>query len=142
VPAEFARIALINLIPIGVAIAANRLLLIDGFPLGYLPPLLWAASYAITLGTNSFTIPMPSRMAPSFRVLTRSGPYEIGAYILMAAATYALPTYRAKRLIPPDSEPIDPTPGWVQSIDWLGFALALLLLLGASLWEAYQIVTL
>jgi hypothetical protein len=140
--AEFLRIALLNLFPIAIVVAANRLLVIQGFPLGYLPPLLWSASYAITLGTNSFSIPLPARMAPSFAVLARSGPYEIAAYVLMAAATYALPTYVAKRLIPPDSEPIEPPPPFWASIDWIGFALALLLLIGASLWEAYKIVSL
>lgn len=139
---EFLRIALINAFMVAIIVAANRLLAVKGVPLGYITPLMLAASYAATLGTNSFTIPLPQRMAPSFAVLTRSGPYEIAAYILVAASTHALPTNVYKGLFPPDSEPIAPRPDFMSSIDWRGLLLATALLLAANLWEAYQIMTL
>jgi len=139
---EFLRIVFLNMFMIIIVIAANRTLVIHGFPLGYLPPLFMAALYAITLGTNSFSIPLPNRMAPSVEVLFRSGPYEITSYILMAVSTYKLPTNRFKRLIPPDSEPITPTPRFSKNIDWLGFAFAIVLMISANMWEAYQIISL
>jgi len=139
---EFLRIVLLNMFMMVIVVVANRTLVIRKFPLGYLPPLLLCAIYAITLGTNSFSIPLPNRMAPSFEVLFRSGPYEIASYILMAASTYALPANEFKKLIPPDSKPIEPTPGFSNNINWAGFALAIVLMIGANLWEAYQIVSL
>lgn len=139
---EFLRIVLLNMFMMVVVVVANRILVIRGFPLGYLPPLLLCAIYAITLGTNSFSIPLPNRMAPTFEVLLRSGPYEIASYILMAVSTRGLSTSEFKRLIPPDSEPIEPTPGFSENINWAGFVLAILLMIGANLWEAYQIVSL
>jgi hypothetical protein len=79
-------------------------------------------------------------MAPSLEVLLRSGPYEIASYFLMAASTYTLPTYKFLNLIPPDSEQIQPTPKFKENVSWLGFVLALLLVIGANLWEALQIM--
>lgn len=140
--AEFVRIALLNLFMMTMIIIANRLLEINGVPLGYFPPLFLSVIYAITLGTNSFSIPLPRQMPPSFGVLLRSGPYEIAAYILMAVSTYELPIYRFKRLIPPDSEAIEPEPAFTKNVEWLGFILAILILLIANAYEANQIVSL
>lgn len=139
---EFLKIFTLNTFMIFIIIAANRILVIGKFPLGYLPPLLLAAMYAITLGTNSFSIPLPERMVPSLDVLGRSGPYEIIAYMLIAVSTYNLPTSKFKRLIPPDSEPITPTPPFFKNINWLGVVLAIALLISANMWEAYQIISL
>ncbi len=139
---EFLPIVAINLLPMGIVIYANRLLLVGGYPLGYLPPLLWALNYAVTLGTNSFSIPLPEPMAPSLAVLGRAGPYEITAYILMATATYGISANRFKRLIPPDSEPIQPKPKFAERVNWFGFALAVALLIAANAYEAYMIVSL
>lgn len=139
---EFLRIAFLNMFMLVVVVAANRIIVVYGFPLGYLPPILLSILYAITLGTNSFSIPLPHAMAPTFGVLFRSGPYEIAAYMLIATATYKLPTNIFKRLIPPDSKPIEPPPRFSENVNWTGVALAMLLLIGANLWEAYQIVSL
>jgi len=137
---EFLRIVLLNTFMMAVVILANRILIINGFPLGYFPPLVLSAMYAVTLGTNSFSMPLPARMAPSLGVFLRSGPYEIISYLLMAAATYALPTYRFLNLIPPDSEPIQPAPVFRKNVSWLGFTMALLIMIGANFWEALQIM--
>ncbi|MFP3897013.1 MAG: hypothetical protein ACLFV5_09315 [Anaerolineales bacterium] len=139
---EFLRIVAINLLPMGIVLYANRLLLVGGYPLGYLPPLIWALNYAVTLGTNSFSIPLSEPMSPSFAVLGRSGPYEIMAYTLMATATYGISANRFKRLIPPDSEPIEPRPDFSAQVNWLGFALAVGLLIAANPYKAYMIVSL
>ncbi|MEA3375687.1 MAG: hypothetical protein U9R72_05755 [Chloroflexota bacterium] len=136
---EFLRIAAINLAMMGVVVFANRLLRVQGYPLGYLLPLM---SYAVTLGTNSFSIPLRERMAPSFQVLRRSGPYEIAAYVLAAATTYGISANRFKRLIPPDSEPIEPTPEFARNADWSGLGFGVALLLAANAYEAYMILSL
>jgi hypothetical protein len=138
---EFLRIVLLNTFMMVVIVMANRILIIKGFPLGYFPPLVLSAIYAVTLGTNSFSMPLPARMAPSLGVLLRSGPYEITSYLLMAASTYALPTYTFVNLIPPESEAIQPSPRFMENVSWPGFALAVLLMVGANLWEAYQIIS-
>ena len=139
---EFLRIVAINLLPMGIVIYANRLLLVGDYPLGYLPPLIWALNYAVTLGTNSFSIPLPEPMAPSLAALGRAGPYEITAYVLMATATYGISANRFKRLIPPDSEPIQPKPKFTEQVHWFGFALAVAILIAANAYEAYMIVSL
>lgn len=137
---EFLRIAAFNLFAMGMIVVSNWILKIRCYPLGYLLPFFYAVIYAVTLGTNSFAIPLVDRMAPTFEVLARSGVYEITAFILMAASTYGITAYRVKRLVPPDSEKIEPKPNFARDIHWAGFVLAILLLLAANAWEAYQIV--
>lgn len=138
--AEFLKIAAYNLFVMGMIIAANWTLRVRCYPLGYLIPFYLVIVYAVTLGTNSFAIPLDGRMAPTFDVLARSGVYEIIAYMLMAASTYAITAYRVKRFIPPDSEQIEPQPNLFRDIHWAGFTTAILLLLAANAWEAYQII--
>lgn len=139
---EFLRIFLLNMFMLLVIAAANRILVIHGFPLGYLPPIILSVLYAITLGTNSFTIPMAQPMAPSLEVLSRSGVYEITAYALIAVSTDTIGMYRFIRLFPPDSEPISPAPSLMDNIHWPGMVLAFIVLAAANLWEAYQILEL
>jgi len=88
--AEFARIAAINLIMLIPILAGNRIFKYKSIPLGYVIPLLWAGIYAMVIGTNSTSIPMAERLAPAIMVLTRSGLYEISAYVLVAAATFGI----------------------------------------------------
>jgi len=138
---EFLRIAIYNLfISIVLIIAANWIFKVGCYPLGYLLPIYFSILYAITLGTNSFAIPLPERIMPTFAVLKRSGIYEIMAFVLMATATYGISAYRVKQFIPPKSEEIMPKPNIFKNIDWVGFIIAILLLLAANAWEAYQIV--
>jgi hypothetical protein len=126
-------------------VGANRFLLFHGYPLGYVVILSWITLYAILLGTNSFTPPIPGgKMAPSFAVFARSGPYEFCAFILAAVATYSLPRYELKGRWPRETiEPILPKPSFfLTGEEWAGLALAVLILIAANAWEAYQIVTL
>lgn len=112
--------------------------------MGYATPLAWAIIYAISLGTNSFAFPLPEgKMLPSLAVLGRSGPYEIGAFILAAVATYSLPKYELKgRWLRERIESIAPAdrPALTKE-QWLGLGVAVIVLLAANAWEAYQIVT-
>lgn len=138
---EFARIAAINL---GVAflfvVLPNRLLHVNGYPLGYLPPLLWFIHYGALIGSNSFTIPRSQPIAPTLDVFGWSGVYEIAAYCLIAASTHAIALSRSPRLFSFQSEPVVPRPS-LQAVNKRGLILAVLLLLASNLWEAYRIVT-
>lgn len=138
--AEFVPIAAYNLVGMMFVLASNWVFKVRCYPLGYLLPLYMAASYGTILGTNSFAIPLEEPMAPSLEVFSRSGVYEIAAYALMATATYGISAYRVKRFIPPDSEKITPTPRPASEINWVGFALAIVVLLASNAWEAYSIV--
>jgi hypothetical protein len=137
--AEWARLAAVNLVVGTLPVLANSTFAYRGYPLGYLLPLLWAALYGVTLGTNSFTIPLRQRMAPSLLVFGRSGIYEIGAYVLVAAATYTLSCANVTRFFPPTSTLNDPRPH-VRRAQWVGVGLAIALLLAASAWEAFGII--
>lgn len=139
--AEFARIAALNLAVAGLFVAgANRLLSVRGYPLGYLPPLLWSVHYGLVLGTNSFTIPMAAPMAPSLAVFGRSGLYEIAAFCLVAASTHAISIARSPAFFSFTSEPVHPRPRLRESVDRRGLIAAVLLLLAANAWEAYRIL--
>lgn len=141
--AEWLRIVALNLMAGSLIVVANRIYRHKGFPLGYLIPLIWLTLYAVCLGTNSFSIPLPERMAPSLAVLGRAGPYEMAAMTLAAVATYSLPLYDVKRFIPPTYEPIAPTPNLALTFEqWVGLGLAIAVLLAANAWEAYMIVNL
>jgi len=82
------RFMVIRNLPWVLGIPLVNLLL--GYPYACLVPVYWTVLYAVILGTNSFAVPMPERMAPSLDVLGRAGPYEITAYLFVAAATSTL----------------------------------------------------
>jgi len=139
---EFARIAAINLVAVILfVVLPNRMLHVGAYPLGYLPPLLWFIHYGALLGSNSFLIEMPGRLAPSLAVFSRSGPYEIAAYCLVAASTHAIAVARSPSLFSLRSEPVEPRPRLSERVNSIGLALALVILLAACLWEAYRIVS-
>jgi hypothetical protein len=140
---EFLRIFAINLIVgAGLVVLANRVLLVNGYPLGYLPVLIQAGMYAIILGTNSFSIPLPARMGPSLTVFKRSGLYEIAAYALLATATSRIATSKARNLFTRRSEPVEPKPNFWRETNLSGVVISLLILAAANAWEAYMIVNL
>ncbi|RCV62914.1 hypothetical protein C5S53_16865 [Methanophagales archaeon] len=85
---EWGTIVLYNLGALFLIVLVNLILYLDRIPLGYITPLGLITLYAVFLGTNSFSIPMAERMAPTLAVLGRGGPYEMTAYILVAVATY------------------------------------------------------
>lgn len=138
---EFLRIVLINLaIAALVVVLPNRLFHVNGYPLGYLPPLLWFIHYGLLLGTNSFSIPMPQPLAPSWEVLSRSGLYEIVAYCLIAASTHAVALARLRSFFSFTSESVEPRPHFFANVHKGGLGCAVLLLLAANLWEAFRVV--
>jgi hypothetical protein len=64
--------------------------LLVGYAYALPVPMLWIVLYALILGTNSFSMPLPEPMPPSLAVLGRAGPYEMMAYLFAAAASYPL----------------------------------------------------
>lgn len=140
---EWIRILTINLALSSLILAANRVLRINGMPLGYLIPLLWITIYGVTLGTNSFSIPLSEPMAPSLAVLGRAGLYEMLAYILMATATYTWPLYTIERLFVTNPEPVSPKPVLsLPTAERFGLGIAIATLALANAWEAHMIVNL
>ena len=129
---EWSRIAGYNLLML-VVIALIGLLL-PQYPFAYLVPLVWCVFYGILLGTNSFVVPMPERMAPSLSVFQRAGPYEMAAFLLVAAAAYS-----------PARRVADSTRGHflrsVSRAQWVSFGLGFLIILLAAAWEANMIVS-
>ena len=143
--AEWARIFSINIaICAFFMILPNLIKVENGIPLGYYTVLIQSIIYAITLGTNSFTFPLPGgKMFPTLEVLTRSGPYEIAAYTLAVTATYAIARYQLKGRWPAQTAArIDRTGEPLLSHEqWVGVVAAAFLLLVANGWEAFTIVS-
>lgn len=141
--AEWLRIAALNLMAGSLIVLSNRIYRYKGYPLGYLIPLAWLTVYAAFLGSNSFSIPMPERMAPSLAVLGRTGLYEMAAFTLVAVATYSINLYKVTRFIPPTYETVTPKPKFSLTCEqWVGLGLAIVVLLAANAREAYMIMAL
>lgn len=140
---EWLRIFALN-VSICLLVVVTPNLIRGGVPLGYYTASVQAIMYAITLGTNSFTLPLPDGpLAPTLAVLTRSGPYEIIAYLLAATATLSIARWTLRGRWPRQTlERWGPIAGQrMGQAEWVGLALAGILLLAANAWEALQIIT-
>ena len=127
-------------LPLAVVIGANLLLRINGYPLGYAHPLLTSVWYGLILGSNSFAVPMPARMAPSLAVLQRAGPYEFAGYCLIAVATYGLARFEMKHFLEGRVERVTPSvPLSLTPTQWLGLASGIALIVLAGWREAAMI---
>jgi len=139
---EWLRIFAINLgVMVSLMIAPNLLRGENGYPLGYTIVGVIAVIYAITLGTNSFSIPMESRIAPTFAVFGRSGVYEVTAYALATAATTSIAKFRLKGKWPQQTiEKMEaPKDRTIILERTAGVLLAVAILIAACGWEAYRI---
>ncbi len=142
--AEWARIFGLNLLLATVSIAGVGLILDErGRPLSYVVVMGWAGLYGLLLGTDSFSLPLAGgATAPSLAVLTRSGPYELSAYALLAAALRGTARFRIIGRwwgLRQSMEPVRPK-GLTRQ-EWLAVAAALLLLAWSNAREAYRVVT-
>jgi|LSQX01.3.fsa_nt_gb hypothetical protein len=138
---EGMRIFTLNLIPVGLILIFNRLMKINSIPLGYIVPLVNLIGYAVFLGTNSFMRPLAEPMAPSFKVLTRSGPYEMAALLLLAVSTHSIAIFEIRKLFITNPEKVTPAPRLrLNKEQWIGVIIGLALLLGSAFREAYMIV--
>ena len=136
---EASGIFLNNLLPAALIVLSNLALRVNGMPLGYIVPLFNLVSYGLFIGTNSFLIPYPERLAPTFAILERSGPYEMTAFVMVAAATAAWPRFAVRHifLTEPERVPGPPRVTWQPLVFLL---LGIALLAGAAWREASMIV--
>ena len=134
---ECGTIVMWNLGALLVIVLVNFIRYLDRFPLGYVTPLGLITLYAVFLGTNSFSIPMPEPMAPSLSIFGRGGPYEMTAFILVAVATYN----QSRIVLTEDIHRISPVPR-MSLEQWVGVGLAIALIVFAGWREAAMIMAL
>ena len=91
------------------------------------------------MGTHSFAIPMPVRLAPSRAILERSGPYEMLALIVLAAASYGWSIFKIERLFRTNPERIIPGPK-VTIVEVAAFLLGIGILAAANWREAVMVM--
>ena len=140
---EWGTIVMYNLGALFLVVLVNLIRYLDRFPLGYITPLGMITLYAVFLGTNSFSIPMAERMAPTLAVLLRGGPYEMTAFILVAVTTYNQSRFAFTEDMHSlkDIHRISPVPRLTFE-QWAGIGLAITLILLAGWREAAMIVAL
>ena len=138
---EWLRLLAINLGALFISIIAPNLFRTEkDYPLGYTSTTLVAVVFGVTLGTDSFSLPMGGKMLPTLAIFGSSGLYEIIAYVLAAAATISISRYRllgsgfkqtVEAIIPPKTKP-------VIKQRFIGVLLAITILVTACGWEAYR----
>ncbi len=137
---EFTQIFSLNLIGWTLILACNYVLRVDYFSYGYLVPLAWMVMYAVTLGTNSFSIPMETRMAVSLSAFQRSGLWEMMAATLFAVTTDSISVNRSDSLRQA-SKPIPKKERLpFKREQWIAVIVSVLILALAAYREAYMIV--
>ena len=137
----FLRIFSFNLfVACGLIVFAN-LFQVGDTPLGYLVVCSHSIIYGILLGTNSFGILAPTRFAPSLiTLLSRSGIFEISAYIAIATATSGLVLWKQKSWRDFHSERVGAPKEWhLNARELIVIALSVILLAFGNLREATQI---
>lgn len=138
VGAELARIFVVNLLMATLIIIFNLSFRINNIPLGYLIPPVWFLLYGLILGSNSFTLAMSERIAPSFAVLSRSGLYELAAYTLITVSTYNISRFEIKALFKTNPEKVDKPVMFLRQ-QYLGLIVALLILFISNIREALML---
>lgn len=80
------------------SIVVGSMFAIGRVSLGYFAPWWWALGYGVALGTNSFVLTVPGKLAPDPTVLWQHiGGREILAYVLVAAALANIHLWRPRR---------------------------------------------
>jgi hypothetical protein len=116
------RFMIIRNLPWVPGIALISLLM--GYTYALPVPMLWIVLYALILGTNSFSMPLPEPMPPSPAVLQRAGPYEMIAYLFAAAASYPLSKISLPGREVEDETTVD---GWTVALALLASAAVIML---------------
>jgi hypothetical protein len=129
-----------NLLLPGLLVVLLSRMQVGRFSLGYNVPFLNAVLYGLWLGSNSFAVPMPERLAPTLALFVqRSGPYEMLAFLLAAAAlarsarVRQLGFWTGRVVAVPPEERRALGPG-----EYLALALAIVTLAAANLVEAWM----
>jgi hypothetical protein len=137
---EWTKIFRANLVPVLIILLGSLLVRVNGLSFGYLVALFNLVGYGLFIGTNSFAIAYPQRMAPSFEILSRSGPYEMIGLVLLASSTYFWSFFEVKRLFVTNPERVQQEDRFSWK-DALGIGLALVIL-GAANWiEALMVMS-
>jgi len=136
---EFFKIFILNILAFSVIIAGNYILRVKYFAFGYLVPLAWIILYGLTLGTNSFAIPVAEKLAPSWRVFLRSGPYEMMAAVLLAVATDQIAINKSESFFQKSETVAKSKRAKLKGRNWLAVIISILILAAAALREAYMI---
>lgn len=80
------------------SIVLGSMFAIGRVSLGYFAPWWWALGYGVALGSNSFVLTVPGKLAPDPSVLWQHiGGREILAYVLVAAALANIHMFRPRR---------------------------------------------
>ncbi|HSK66397.1 MAG TPA: hypothetical protein VK888_05675 [Anaerolineales bacterium] len=137
---EWTRIFRANLFAVLIILLGSLLMRVNGLSFGYLVALFNLIGYGLFIGTNSFAIPYPQRMAPSFEILGRGGPYEMIALVLIASATYFWSLFEIKRLFITNPERIRQR-GPFSWMDGVGVGLGLVILACANWIEAMMVMS-
>jgi hypothetical protein len=138
-PTERASSLLGALLPIliwNLALAAGVALLnllLAPYAFGCLLPLFWCFYYGLLLGNNSLGLALPGRMAPSLAIFERSGPYEMIALLLIAAASIV-------HLRPERGQFFRSLPRLLSPTAWAAAGLGVLLLVFANAREVAMIL--
>jgi len=137
----FLRVFGVNLVAGCGLVALANLCQVGNTSLGYPIVMYHAVLYGVLLGTNSFGIPAPARFAPSLTtVLSRSGAFEISAYIAIAAATRRLVVWRQPSWLDWHTEQVGSWRKWrLDRAETAVIAGAILLLAAANCREAVHI---
>ncbi|MGP3777845.1 hypothetical protein ACTWKD_03350 [Halanaerobium saccharolyticum] len=136
---EFFKIFILNILAFSVIIAGNYILRVKYFVFGYLVPLAWTILYGLTLGTNSFAILVAEKLAPSWRVFLRSGPYEMMAAVLLAVATDQIAINKSESFFQKSETVAKSKRARLKGRNWLAVIISILILAAAALREAYMI---
>lgn len=137
---EWTRLFKANLLPVLLILVGSLLMRVNQLSLGYLTALFNIAGYGLFIGTNSFAIPMPFRLAPSLAILERSGPYEMLALIVLAAASFGWSHFEIKHLFRTNPERVTPAPK-IKMVEITAFLLGIGILAAANWREAAMVMS-
>ncbi len=129
-----------NLIGFLAVILGNYVLRVRDIAFGYLIPLAWMIMYGVTLGTNSFSIPLDERLAPTLAVFSRSGLYEMAAATLLATATNSISANRSETFRSPSRRVPKEVRRSLRREQWIGVGTSILILAAAVFREAQMIM--
>src|SRR6056297_3822816 len=137
---EFLTIFGLNSVGWIIILIGNYILKVKNFSFGYLIPIAWMVMYGIVLGTNSFSISIGGKTAPSLSVFGRSGIYEMMAGSLFAVSTDFISSNYSKDLktksvpIPKNKRPK------LRKKHIVGILVSFMILIMSALREAYMIM--
>ena len=138
---EWTRIFTANLIPALLILLGSLLIRVNGISFGYIVALFNLVGYGLFVGTNSFAIPYPERLAPSFGIRSRSGPYEMLALVLLATSSCYWPFFEIKKIFRTNPERIERGPRFSWK-DAAGVVIGISILMAANWIEASMIMSL